>query len=38
MCIDHAGLTRAAISGFIKYLPAYEQGCEINSNTEPLKL
>ena len=32
---DHAGLTRAAISGFIKYLPAYEQGCEIKATLNP---
>ena len=31
----HAGRARAAISGFIKYLPAYEQGRRNNNNPEP---
>ena len=33
---DHAGRTRAAIRGFIKYLLAYEQGRRNKSNPEPL--
>jgi len=33
---DHAGRTRAAIRGFIKYLLAYEQGMKRKGNPEPL--
>jgi len=33
---DHAGRTRAAIRGFIKYLLAYEQGRRNKSNPEPM--
>ena len=32
---DHAGRTRAAIRGFIKYLLAYRQGLRNKSNPEP---
>jgi len=32
----HAGRARAAISGLIKYLPAYEQGRRNNNNPEPV--
>jgi hypothetical protein len=32
---DHAGRTRAAIYGFIKYLLAYKQGQQKKSNPEP---
>ena len=32
---DHAGRTRAAIRGFIKYLIAYEQGQQSKCNREP---
>ena len=31
---DHAGRTRAAIHGFIKYLMAYEQGQQKKGNPE----
>ena len=33
---DHAGRTRAAIRGFIKYLIAYAQGKRKQGNPEPL--
>ena len=33
---DHAGRTRAAIRGFIKYLIGYEQGQRKKDNPEPL--
>jgi len=33
----HAGSARAAISGFIKDLPAYEQGWRNNNNPEPCR-
>jgi hypothetical protein len=33
---DHAGRTRAAIRGFIKYLLAYEKQQKTKSNPEPL--
>ena len=32
---DHAGRTRAAIRGFIKYLIAYKQGLRMKGNPEP---
>ena len=32
---DHAGRTRAAIRGFIKYLVSYEQGQQNKENPEP---
>jgi len=32
---DHAGRTRAAIRGFIKYLIAYKQGQSTKGNPEP---
>ena len=35
---DHAGRTRAAIRGFIKYLMAYEKGQRKKDNPEPLNL
>ncbi|RKX61201.1 MAG: hypothetical protein DRP37_04265 [Thermodesulfobacteriota bacterium] len=38
MYIDHAGRTRAAIRGFIKYLLAYEQGRRNKNNPEPVNL
>jgi four helix bundle protein len=31
---EHAGRTRAAIRGFIKYLMAYEQGQKNNNNSK----
>jgi four helix bundle protein len=33
---DHAGRTRAATRGFIKYLVSYRKGQRENSNPEPL--
>jgi len=35
---DHAGRTRAAIRGFIKYLLTYKQGQQKKVNPEPLNL
>ena len=35
---DHAGRTRAAIRGFIKYLATYEQGQGNKSKIEPRTL
>ena len=33
---DHAGRTRAAIRGFIKYLVAYKQDQQKKSNPDPM--